>query len=134
MGPLAGFVFEAMRFDPLAPSLPRVAIADSVIAAGTRRRREVPRGSKLMVALSSAMMDEHRLRDPDLFDPDRRPHEYIHFGYGHHTCFGIHINKAILPGMLKPLLKRPNLRRAPGRDGHLTKEGPFSKALTVLYD
>lgn len=133
-GLLAGHVFEAMRFDPLAPALPRVAAADGTLAAGTSRARKVKQGASVMAAMSSAMMDERQVPQPRRFDPHRTPPEFLHFGSGLHTCFGIHINKAILPGMLKPLLKRPNLRRAPGPDGHLTKQGAFSKALTVLYD
>jgi cytochrome P450 len=131
---LAGYVFEAMRFDPLAPALPRVAVADGKLAAGTPRERAVKKGVQVMAAMASAMMDERRVPEPRRFDPKRKPPEFMHFGCGHHTCFGIHINKAILPGMLKPLLKRPNLRRAPGKAGHLTKRGAFSDALTVLYD
>ena len=34
---LAGYVFEAMRFDPLAPFMPRIATEESSIAAGTPR-------------------------------------------------------------------------------------------------
>jgi cytochrome P450 len=131
---LAAYVFEAMRFDPLAPAMPRVAIQDAVIAAGTSRARDVPKGTPLVVGISSAMMDNRRLPEPRRFDPHRLPHEYIHFGYGHHTCFGIHINKVVLPLMLKPLLQRQKLRRAPGKAGHLSKHGPFADALTVLYD
>src|SRR5688572_15374555 len=71
---LAGFVFEAMRFDPLAPSLPRVALREATIAAGTRRARTVPAGSSVAVGLSSAMMDRRRVPDPYGFDP-RRPAE-----------------------------------------------------------
>ena len=133
-GLLAGHVFEAMRFDPLAPALPRVATADGSIAAGTSRARAVKKGQSVLAAMASAMMDERQLSEPRRFDPTRRSPEFLHFGCGHHTCFGIHINKAILPGMLKPLLRRPNLRRAPGKAGHLSKRGPFSEALTVLYD
>jgi len=131
---LAGYVFEAMRFDPLAPALPRVATANGKIAAGTPRETAVKKGAHVMAAMSSAMMDERQVPDPRRFDPGRRPPEFMHFGSGLHTCFGIHINKAILPGMLKPLLARPNLRRAPGAAGHLSKRGPFSDALHVCYD
>ena len=35
---LAGYFFEAMRFDPLGPALPRLATQDTVIAAGTSSR------------------------------------------------------------------------------------------------
>jgi len=64
-----------------------------------------------------------RLPDPKAFDPRRLPHEYIHFGYGLHQCFGIHMNIALLPLMLKALLKRPKLWRAPGPEGRLRKRG-----------
>ncbi|HKR24820.1 MAG TPA: cytochrome P450 [Allosphingosinicella sp.] len=131
---LARYVFEAMRFDPIAPVMPRVAVADGVIAAGTSRALAVKEGSRLMVGLSSAMLDERRLPDPYGFDPDRLPYEYIHFGYALHQCFGIHINKGTLHLMLKPLLKRKNVRRAPGRQGHLSKRGPFADRLVVLHD
>ena len=131
---LAGYVFEAMRFDPLAPALPRVATRDCTIAAGTRRKTKVAQGSAVYVAFSSAMMDERRLPEPRSFNPRRQPHEYIHFGDGLHTCFGIYMNLALLPLMLKPLLQRRGLRRTPGRTGHLAKRGVFADRLSVDYD
>jgi cytochrome P450 len=131
---LAGYVFEAMRFDPLGPALPRFATRPSVIAAGTSRATSVPEGATVFAAFSSAMMDKRRLADPQSFNPWRLDHEYIHFGYGLHACFGTQMNKALLPLMLKPLLKRPNLRRAPGSGGVLSKRGAFAERLRVNYD
>jgi cytochrome P450 len=80
------------------------------------------------------MMDERRVRDPRRFDPRRLPHEYMHFGHGLHTCFGIHMNQVLLPLMLKPLLRRNGLRRAAGLAGHLSKRGAFADRLWVEYD
>ncbi|HZF94239.1 MAG TPA: cytochrome P450 [Allosphingosinicella sp.] len=131
---LARYVFEAMRFDPLAPALPRVALKDHVLAAGTSRATRIAAGSKVMAAMSSAMRDERRIPDPERFDPRRLPYEYMHFGYGLHTCFGRLINKGTLHLMLKPLLKRRNLRRAGGKLGRLTKRGAFAERLWVVYD
>jgi cytochrome P450 len=131
---LAGYVFEAMRFDPLAPFLPRVATRLSTIGRGTPRAVNVPEGTRVLVAFGSAMMDERRLSNPKAFNPRRLPHEYIHFGYGPHQCFGIHMNKALLPLMLKALLKQPNLRRVPGTAGRLRKRGAFADKLQVNYD
>jgi cytochrome P450 len=131
---LGGYVFEAMRFDPIAPALPRTASRLATIAKGTSRSTDVPEGANLYIAFSSAMMDDRRLTDPRTFNPRRLPHEYIHFGYGLHQCFGIHMNNALLPLMLKSLLKRKNLRRASGAKGKLRKRGAFADALTVNYD
>jgi cytochrome P450 len=127
-------VREAMRFDPLAPGLPRVATRDHVVAQGTRRARSVPKGATVIVCFASAMMDDRRVPEPERFDPDRRPHEYVHFGYGLHRCFALAINEWTLHRMLKPLLVHERLRRAPGPEGHLAKNGPFADKLVVRFD
>jgi cytochrome P450 len=126
-------VIEAMRFDPLAPGLPRIAAQNAWVARGTRGGRMIPEGSTVIAAFPSAMMDSRRVPSPKRFDPDRRAHEYIQFGLGLHECFGRDINRATLHRMLKPLLKCPNLRRAPGRNGRLTKNGPFAERLVVEF-
>ena len=131
---LAGYFFEAMRFDPLAPALPRVATQDSTHRRGNLARHPVPKGATVFAAFSSAMMDERRLLDPQSFNPRRLPHEYIHFGYGLHACFGIQMNKALLPLMLKPLLKRRTCGGRPGPTGVLSKRGAFAERLRVNYD
>jgi cytochrome P450 len=130
---LHDILFEAMRFDPLAPGLPRKALADHTVAAGTRRARTIPRGATVLVCFASAMMDGRRVPEPSVFRAGRLPHEYIHFGYGLHECFGRYINHATLHRIVKPLLRRPNLRRAHGAEGHLRKRGIFAERLVVLH-
>jgi cytochrome P450 len=131
---LHDIVFEAMRFDPLAPGLPRVALTDWTVARGTGRATKIPKGSIVLMAFASAMMDGRRIPDPRRFDPGRLPYEYMHFGLGLHECFGRYINHATLHRMLKPLLRRPNLRRADGAEGRLRKSGIFSSQLVVVHD
>lgn len=131
---LWGYVQEAMRFDPLAPGLPRNVLVDGVIARGTSHETPVQAGDTVLAAFASAMMDPRRVTDPARFDPHRPASNYIHFGYDLHQCFGRHINRATLHFMLKPLLKRANLRRAPGGAGRLVKNGPFAESLTVVFD
>ncbi len=97
-------------------------------------RSSVPAGSTVLAAFASGMRDGRRVPDPERFNLRRLPHEYIHFGYDLHQCFGIHINNATLHLMLKPLLKRQNLRRAPGAAGKLRKNGAFAESLTVEFD
>jgi cytochrome P450 len=131
---LSGYVFEAMRFDPLAPALQRVCRHDATIAAGSWRARKVPANAHVLAAIASAMMDQRCVPEPRRIDPRRPWDQYVHFGHGLHTCFGIHINRGTLHLMLKPLLARPGLRRAPGAAGHLTKIGPFAHALHMVWD
>lgn len=131
---LRGHVWEAMRFDPLAPGLPRVALADTVIAQGTDHATAIPKGAQVLAAFASAMMDPRRVADPRRFVAARPASDYIHFGYGLHECFGRHINHATLHRMLKPLLARDGLRRAPGSAGHLRKNGGFAERLVVRFD
>jgi len=131
---LWGYVVEAMRFDPLAPGLPRIALTDWTLARDTSSASLVPKGSQVLAAFASAMMDPRRVRNPGVFDPERPDSDYIHFGYGLHECFGRFINRATLHLMLKPLLKRPGLRRAPGAEGRLQKNGPFAARLVVNFD
>ncbi|MBD0272070.1 MAG: cytochrome P450 [Acetobacteraceae bacterium] len=130
---VAGHVFEAMRFDPIAPALPRVATRDCTIAAGTGRAATIAAGTAVFVGLASAMRDRRRIADPEAFDPRRPPHDYMHFGHGLHECFAAAINRAVLPLLLKPLLRR-GVRRADGPEGRLRKRGPFAERLVVEYD
>jgi cytochrome P450 len=126
-------VQEAIRFDPLAPGLPRVATEDWVIAEGTKRACLVPKGANVIVSFASAMMDERRVPNPHSFDPTRAEEQYITFGHGLHECFGLYINRACLHLILKPLLKRPGLRRAAGPKGRLRKAGLFAQSLSVRF-
>jgi cytochrome P450 len=131
---LAGLVFEAMRFDPLTPGLLRHAAEDYEVAAGTWRAHKIRKGTTVVAGTRSAMHDGRRVPEPERFNADRRPYQYMHFGYGLHTCFGLHINLALLPLMLKPVLQRSRLRRADGPDGHLTKRGIFADRLVLTFD
>ncbi len=130
---LAAHVAEAMRFDTLAPWLPREVRSARTIGRG-KNAREIPAGAKVLASIASAMRDERRVPEPERFDAQRPADQYLHFGYATHQCFGMWINQATLHLMLKPLLKRPNLRRAAGRAGRLRKHGAFASSLVVTFD
>jgi cytochrome P450 len=86
----------------------------------------------VLAAFASAMMDGRRIFEPRRFKPP--PCEYIRFGSAMHECFGRYINHATLHRMLKPLLRRPNVRRLPGQLGKLRKSGIFADRLYVCHD
>ena len=132
---LAACVFEALRFNPVNPLIYRRAVVDTVIAANTPRARKVAKGTMVMASNLSAMFDPERLTTPGAFRTDRPWSDYILWGYGLHTCFGAYINRAVLPALLKPLLQRPNLRRAVGAAGRIDLAGtPFPAHLTLEFD
>jgi cytochrome P450 len=102
-----------------------------MIARGTLRARRVPRGSMVLAANLSAMFDPIALDQPEAFHAGRPAHAYILWGYGMHTCFGAHINQAVIPQLLKPLLRQAGLRRAGPVDGAGT---PFPVHFPVAFD
>ena len=89
----------------------------------------------VLAANLSAMFDGWTIPDPDAFRLDRPWSSYMLFGYGLHTCYGEHINRAVIPQILKPLLARDGLRRAPGKRGRLDRAGtPFPVHLELEFD
>ncbi|MBV8971560.1 MAG: cytochrome P450 [Sphingomonadaceae bacterium] len=130
---LHDILIEAMRFDPLAPGLKRTARADYRLAQGTPRATTIPAGSTVITAFASAMRDPRRVPEPERFDPDRLPRDFVHFGHGLHECFGRMLNHATLHRTIKPLLAR-NPRRAAGAEGRLRKAGAFADRLVVTCD
>jgi cytochrome P450 len=127
-------VFEAFRFNPVNPLIYRRAVRDSRIAAGSLRARNIPRGTMVLAANLSAMFDPLKIESPESFRTDRPWGEYILWGYGMHTCFGAHINRAVMPAILKPLLAKPGLRRAAGTAGRIDSGGtPFPQHFCVEW-
>ena len=132
---LAAHVFEALRFDPVNPIIYRRATRDCVIARGTLRARTIPAGTMVLAANLSAMFDPVALDDPESFRTDRPWGDYMLWGYGMHQCFGAQINRAVIPAMLKPLLRQKKLRRATGMAGQVDRAGtPFPAHFTVWFD
>jgi len=132
---LAAHLFEALRFDPVNPIIYRRATRDCVIARGTLRARRIPAGTMVLAANLSAMFDPMAVDDPESFRTDRPWGDYMLWGYGMHTCFGAHINRAVIPAMLKPLLRQRGLRRAPGAAGQVDRAGtPFPAHFCVQFD
>jgi cytochrome P450 len=131
---LARYVFEALRFHPNNPGVFRVTLGDYVVGKGTSHATNVPVGSTVLAATQSAMFDETVVDSPNEFRIDRPDYAYMFFGLGLHSCFGQYINRVQIPGILKPVLQRKNLRRAAGANGQLTMTGPYPSSLSVEFD
>ncbi len=132
---LGAYIFEALRFNPVNPVIYRRAVRDTVVGRGTLRARNVPEGTLVMAGNLSAMFDPQIVLSPNTFTAGRPWDNYILWGDALHTCFGAHINAAVIPAILKPLLVKKNLRRAPGTAGQIDVGGtPFPVHLHVEWD
>jgi cytochrome P450 len=132
---LGAYIFEALRFRPLNPVIYRRALRKASVAGGRLRGRRIPKDTMVMASNLSAMFDPLVVPDAASFRTDRPWEVYMLWGYGLHTCFGAHINRAVLPALLKPLLAKPGLRRAPGAAGKLDAQGtPFPVHLHLEFD
>jgi cytochrome P450 len=127
---LGKYVFEALRFNPNNPALFRIAAQDYQLAKDSLHGTTIPKGTSVIAATQSAMFDERLVDHPNEFRVDRPEYLGMHFGYGLHSCFGQYINRVQIPGILKPLLKCPGLRRS----GELQYDGPFPSSLPVALD
>ncbi len=132
---LAQHVWEALRFNPFNPVIYRRATRETVVAPSSLRRMKVKKGQMVFAANFSACFDRFEIRAPNSFLIDRPWEDYIIWGYGMHTCFGATINKAVIPAVLKPLLRQRNLRRAPGPAGQIdTGTSAFPQHFHLEFD
>lgn len=124
---LSNLVFEALRFHPINPMVVRVVKEDYRLAAGEPHQTLIRKGTTVFAITWSAMFDPRVLEAPEEFRPDRPDYHYLHFATGLHACFGRYISRIQIPQILKPLLKREELRVA----GAPEYDGTFPQTLTV---
>lgn len=130
---LARYVFEALRFNPNNPGLLRKAVSDFRIGSSWFGSATIKKEKIVMALTFSAMFDERKVNAPNAFRVDRPATDYLHFGTGMHECFGRYISRALIPQVLKPLLKQVDLRRAQGDAGRLRMDGPFPSGMVVEF-
>jgi len=127
---LRGAVFEALRYNPMNPVLPRFCQRDHVLDHGTGRAKKVPQGTLVFASTFGAMFDDAKVEAPGEFRADRPSDNYLHFGLGLHRCFGERFNDVVLPEAIKAILSLPELRL----EGAIQYDGPFPEHLAVRFD
>ncbi len=126
---LRGWIYDALRFDPLGLAVPRRAAVDTTIGCG-RGRRAIAAGTPVWAFIFSAMFDDDAIDAPGEVRPDRPGDAYLHFGWGLHACFGRAINAVSLPALLGPLLAEPGIYA----EEPIRWDGPFPDRLMVGFD
>jgi cytochrome P450 len=99
---ISAFVEEMLRLEGSVQALLRVAAKDLVIDDVS-----IPKGANVVLSSGSANRDERRWSDPDSFRLDRKDGKrHLTFGYGRHSCIGMHLARRELNVAFEAILKR----------------------------
>lgn len=127
-------VLEAMRFKPHWIWPWRYTREEKTIGVGRSRPYRIPANVSVLPFTRSAMFDASVVRDPWTFNPDRSLSENMVFGVGIHRCIGAAIASVQVAEAFRALFERPGFRRARGKEGKLTRIGPYPDRLMVEFD
>lgn len=127
-------VLEAMRFKPHWIWPWRYAREEKTIGTGRSRPYRIPANVSVLPATRAAMFDASVVRDPWTFNPDRSLSENMVFGVGIHRCIGASIASVQIAEAFRALFEKPGFRRARGKEGKLTRIGPYPDRLMVEFD
>ena len=108
--------WERLRADPelLRPAIDELLRFITPIRAMRRTAtrdvewygRTIRRGDKLVLWFQSANRDPSVFEDPDRLRVDRTPNRHVGFGFGIHTCMGLHLARAEASTFLRQLVER----------------------------
>ena len=125
-------VWEALRFNPIAPFVQRIAHEESVIAPGSDHATHIPAGRIVAAAIGSAMFDPDVFPDPDGFHADRPGHLYLHTGFGYHECLGKYVALTVVPEVIRHILMLPGIHLLKGAAGKIDNGGgPFPERFVL---
>ena len=136
VGIVASWTFEALRFNPVFPILPRYCPRDTVVVDRSGASHAIAANTKVLVWPIGAMFDPDGLagfENPAEFRGNRPACRSMVFGHGVHQCFGEHIARVELPEMMMALLKLNDLRRPDVGSGAIVYEGPAVAAFFLEY-
>jgi cytochrome P450 len=94
-------VEEALRYDPPASFIHRVAEADLEVGG-----RPVRKGQLVLLGIAAANRDPAVFPDPDRFDLGRGDRRHVAFGSGPHACLGMGLARLELELALEALVRR----------------------------
>ena len=80
---------EAIRLITPFHSLYRTAVAETQVAG-----IKIPKYTKILCSLPTANLDPEQWDSPEKFDISRDLRRHISFGYGIHSCVGMHVARA----------------------------------------
>jgi cytochrome P450 len=98
---IPGFIEEVLRLEGSSKVTFRLARKKTKVGG-----REIPAGTKMVIALAATNRDPRRWEDPQAFKLDRpKIKEHLAFGRGAHTCIGAPLARAEVRVLLDRLLE-----------------------------
>ena len=92
---------EALRMDAPIRSFTRLVREDTKLGDA-----QLHANDRLIVLYGSANRDERHYTDPDRFDITRNNRDQLAFGYGLHTCGGMHLARLEMAALLEAMLDK----------------------------
>ena len=94
---------EAVRLESPLRGFTRVTTKDCDVDG-----IHVPAGARVLVLYASANRDERKWHEPERFDVRREVREHLGFGFGAHTCAGMHLARMEMTALVTALAARVN--------------------------
>lgn len=123
-------VWEALRFVPISPYMFRQASQDYTIAKGTERETTITKGTNVLTLTQSAMFDNYANDNPDEFNPNRNWYHNFNYGFASHDCLGKYVGMAMIPEMVKQIMRQDNLTQQSEMD---YEDGPFPEKYILSW-
>lgn len=101
---LRGAINEAVRIESPIRGFTRLATKDVTVDGSP-----IPAGSRVLMLYASANRDERKWDDPGRFDIRRRNADQLGFGFGVHSCAGMHLARLEMECLMTAFL--PRVRR-----------------------
>jgi cytochrome P450 len=98
---IPGFVEETIRWASPVQQFVRSATQDYEIKGKT-----IKKGDLVYLSYLSANRDEEAFPEPFNFNHKRAPNRHVGFGFGGHTCLGIHLARMEMIALWKALIPR----------------------------
>ncbi|MBL4705284.1 MAG: cytochrome P450, partial [Flavobacteriales bacterium] len=126
MDKVKGYVYEALRFNPVQPGMFRFSETKQILKGSGKKTYTIKGNRKVLALTSGAMFDPVTFPNPKTFNPERDA-LYMNWGFALHECYGKYINAVTIPEMVAAVLRLKNVRPAKGALGRGAglKEGPF---------
>lgn len=116
---LKKYALEGLRLATPAFGVLRVVSVEKAVVEDGSRVVPVKQGDTIFADFVTAGTDSSKFPDPLQIKLDRPDEDYIHHGWGPHSCLGRPIVTTAAASMLRVFARLGNLRRAPGPAGEM---------------